>query len=797
MTAPFWKRPRFWLSVPGLLLAIVLAATGLAWRRMRASLPQLDGTVAVGGLSAPVKIERDALGVPTIAGATRADVARALGFLHAQDRFFQMDLMRRNGAGELSELFGAAAVPLDQAHRLHGFRRIAEKSLALLEPDKRAVLEAYSAGVNAGLAALRKSPWEYALLRMDPRPWRPEDSMLVAYAMWFDLQDPSGRFELSLQALRDSIGLGAADFFAPRGTSWDAALDGSTFPAPAVPGLRLQRADDHPQSARAPLAEPMPTGSNNFAVAGRLGVEGGALVANDMHLNLNLPHVWYRAVMRWVDAAGTAHRLVGVTLPGVPALVVGSNGSVAWGYTNSYIDTADVVSLEVENTAQAFYRTPHGFVEIEDRTETIKVKGGAPVAFTARWTEWGPLIASPANGHFLALRWNAHDPAATNLNSLDLELATTVEEAVATGHRMGMPNQNLIVVDRAGHLAWTVTGLIPRRVGFDGRYPVSWAYGDRRWDGWLKSEEVPVVMNPPDGLLWTANQRVVGGDGYAKLGDAGYDDGPRARQIRDDLRQLAASGRKVTPVDLLGVALDDRAVFLERWQQFLVMVLSDDAVAQKSARGGLRDAVRQWNGQASIDSVAYRIVRCFRLHVARKVLDPFFASARASYAGFDYRSFQFDDAVWQLTHDQSPKLLNPEFASWEALLRSAADDVLADIDKVGVTLPRYTWGGWNTLSMRHPFSRVLPAVFAPLLDMPARPLPGAPDMPRVQGASFGASERMVVSPGREEQGIFHMPGGQSGHPLSPYYRAGHDAWAEGRPTPLLPGATEHALVLTP
>ena len=236
VTFSLWKRPRWWLALVGLVLAVLLGAAGWGWWRMRGSLPQLDGTATVGGLSAPVRIERDALGVPTITGATRADVARGLGFLHAQDRFFQMDLMRRSGAGELAELFGSAAVPLDQTHRLHGFRRTAGKALAQLAPDKRAVLDAYTAGVNAGLAALPKSPWEYVLLRTAPQPWRAEDSLLVAYAMWFDLQDPSGRFELSLRALRDSIGQTAVDFFAPRGTSRDAALDGSVFPEPAAAG---------------------------------------------------------------------------------------------------------------------------------------------------------------------------------------------------------------------------------------------------------------------------------------------------------------------------------------------------------------------------------------------------------------------------------------------------------------------------------------------------------------------------------------------------------------------------------
>jgi penicillin amidase len=791
------RRILIWLAaLLALLVVLLLAAGGWAWLRMRASLPQLDGSVTVAGLSAPVQVERDALGVPTITGATRADVARALGFLHAQDRFFQMDLLRRSGAGELAELFGPAALPLDQSHRTHAFRRTAVRALDLLPEYQRTIVEAYTAGVNAGLAALPQTPWEYALLRTPPQPWRAEDSILVAYAMWFDLQDASGRRELGLQAMRDTLGQAATDFFAPRGNSWDAALDGSLFPEPALPRLVVDRPAGTETSATFPVEKPH-VGSNSFAIAGRHGRDGAAFVANDMHLNLNLPHIWYRAVMRWTDAAGVAHRLVGVTLPGVPALVVGSNGSIAWGYTNSYVDTMDVVTVEVESTAQAFYRTPHGFVEIEHRPEIIQVKGKAPVTLDTRWTEWGPIIGEAVRNRFPALRWNAHDPESTNLGALDLELAASVEEAVRTAHRMGMPNQNIVIADRAGHIAWTLTGRIPKRVGFDGRFPVSWAYGDRHWDGWLADDEVPVIMDPDEGLLWTANQRLVGGDVYVKLGDHGYDDGPRGRQIRDDLRALVATGRPATPTDLLGVMLDDRAVFLTRWQELLAGALTDEAVARKKARGELRDVVRQWNGRASVDSASFRIVRAFRRHVARRVLEPFVEPVRAVYADLQIHDFLYEDAVWRLVNEKPAKLLGAQYPTWDELLLAAADDVLADIDKAGGSPAEFTWGAFNTLRMRHPFSRVLPGPFGSFLDMPAQPLPGASDMPRVQDPAFGQSERLVVSPGREEEGLFHMPGGQSGHPLSPYYRAGHAAWVEGQPTPLLPGKTEHTLTLTP
>lgn len=789
-------------------LLLAAAAAGWGWWQFRGSLPMLDGTLPVAGLAAPVQITRDALGVPAITGTSRTDVARATGFLHAQDRFFQMDLLRRRGAGELSELFGAAALELDKGARLHGFRRLAAQVIAQAAPAEQAVLAAYTAGVNAGLAALPKPPWEYLLLRSTPQPWREADSLLCVYAMWFDLQDYTGAFELNREALRSALGQAGLDFLAPPGNSWDAALDGSKFPPAPLPPLRFLPAA--PPAAGLATLDPIDrrvVGSNAFALSGAHTATGAALLANDMHLDLNLPHIWYRAVLQWTDAAGP-RRVVGVTLPGLPFMVVGSNGRVAWGFTNAYADTTDVITLATEITANSFYQTPDGWKEIEERREEIRVKGGQPVPFTARWTRWGPIIDGPKNGRARVLRWTAHDAAATNLHFLDMENTHTTAEAVALAHRASFPNENMFIADAAGDIAWTILGRLPRRVGYDGRVPVAWTYGDRRWDGYLSPEEIPVVSTLPgslpaaeavakEGALWSGNNRPLGGPAGALLGDSGYDEGARAGQIRDALHALIASGKKAAPADLLAIQLDDRAVFLARWQKFLLDVLTDDAVAGHPARAELRAAVQAWNGHASPDSVAYRIVRNFRLHAAERALAPFIAPAQAKHAAFNWRSLPYEDALWQLAHEQPARLLNPAHTSWSALLLAAADDVTADVAKSGGPLARFTWGARNTLSMRHPLSRFLPRPLARLLDMPADPLAGDSDMPRVQGPRFGQSERLVVSPGHEDQALFHMPGSQSGHPLSPFYRAGHDAWVKGEPTPLLPGPTRHTLTLTP
>ena len=792
----FFKRLLLGLAALFVLAALLLAGAGLWFRQaMRGSLPQLDGTASLPGLSAPVNIVRDAQGVPSLTGTNRNDIARALGYLHAQDRFFQMDLLRRRSAGELAELFEAAALPIDKSARLHGFRRTAARIVSTLPAADRAMLDAYTAGVNAGLDSLAQKPWEYLVLRLEPAAWRPEDSLLCIYSMWFDLQDSSGGYERNLQALREGLGAEAFAFFAPLGDSHDAALDGSVTPAPPLPNLQLNPGHPPTIASLGQVEADLLPGSNSFAIGGAHTQTGAGLLANDMHLGLSVPHIWYRAVYSWTDANGP-HRLAGITLPGMPAIVAGSNGHIAWGFTNSYVDTTDVILAETDSIAQNQYRTPHGYVDFEERTETIAVKGAPSVTLTTRWSEWGPVIAGPESGRYLVLNWTAHYPDATNFRLQALENATTAAQAVELSHAAGMPNQNLLVADDTGHVAWTVTGLIPRRTGFDGRLPVSWAYGDRHWDGWLPSADTPSVTDPADGILWTANNRIVGGAALAKLGDGGYDDGARAGAIRDDLRALTAGGKKAAPVDLLAIQLDDRARFMDRWQKLLLKVLSDGAVSQKATRGELRTLVQAWDGHASLPA-AYRLIRAFRMHVHERVLAPFAESPTARWDNFSFGRLHTEDAVWRLLTEQPARFLDPAQSSWDALVLTAADDVIADAAKEHTTLASFTWGARNALQMQHPFSRFLPAFLAEYLNMPVVQLPGDSRMPRVQGARFGASERMVVSPGHETEGILELPGGQSGHPLSPFYRAGHDAWVKGEPSPFLPGTAAHTLLLNP
>jgi len=827
-------------TLAGLLGVVLIAAVGGAawgWRTVRGSLPAESGRVKVAELGAEVTVTRDAAGVPTITGRTRRDVARATGFVHAQERYFQMDLQRRQAAGELAALVGAAALPLDRASRIHRFRARAARVVDAASPDERALLEAYAAGVNAGLAALRTAPVEYALMRTAPQPWRLEDSVLVQLSMFIELQDGRGLQERRLALMADRLPGPLVEFLVSPGSDWDTSIDGTTLAPPAIPGPEIVNLRARVPAAAA-KASPALTGwattdttkrwattpalvaerfsavqvphssvanglddpdlrpgSNNWVVAGAHTASRAALLASDMHLGHSVPNIWYRAVLEWGDGGPEgATRLVGVTLPGVPALVAGSNGHVAWGFTNTEGDWSDLVLVEPDPVDASRYLTPEGPRAFVVHNERLAVARGDDEILPVRETVWGPVAGKAPGGRALALRWVAHDVEGVNLRLFGMERARTLDDALRTAPQAGVPAQNCVIATATGDIAWTIAGRIPRRAGFDGRVPVTWADGTRGWQGWLAPAEYPRVVNPPSGRIVTANNRIVGGEALRAIGQGAFDQGARARQIRDGLAAIA----QATPADMLRIQLDDRALFLERWRDLALRVLDPAATAADPARREFRDLVeRGWNGRASADSVAYRLVRAFRTRVAELAFAPLIAPVRAADAKFPATLGRaHEGALWQLVSHRPVHLLDPKYARWEALFLAAVDQTIVTLTEGGRPLAQRTWGEVNTVAVRHPLSRAVPWLSA-WLDMPARPMPGDAHMPRVQATGFGASERLVVSPGREQDGLFHMPAGQSGHPWSPAYRAGHDAWVEGRATPLMPGPAASALTLTP
>lgn len=806
------REPRRWL-VRGLVFALALVvALGLyAWILLRGSLPRLDGAVAVSGLTAPVSIERDVQGVATIRGGHRIDVARGLGYAHGQDRFFQMDLARRFAAGELSELLGPVALEADQRQRRHRFRTRAERVVASLSPFERRLARAYAEGVNAGRDSLGTVPFEYLVLEAEPRPWSLTDTVLVVYGMYLDLNDADGQYEAARGAIEDLLGAEMLDFLDPLGNEWDAPVIGEPFAVPSIPGpevfdLRAAFANDEAGvsaetsgQARLEDFETVPDrvvrGSNNWAVAGSLTADGRALLANDMHLGLRVPNIWYRAMLSFPDdsAPGGTRRVAGVTLPGAPFVIAGSNGEVAWGFTNTWGDWEDWVILESDPANANWYLVPGGSRPFARFSEEIRVKGGKSMTLEVRETIWGPVLDRDHAGRERAYRWVAHDPQSITFRMLDLEQASTVEDALETAARIGAPPQNFVVADVDGRIGWTVMGPIPRRFGHTGRTPRDWHDGSVGWDGYLAPEEYPRIVDPAEGRIWTANSRVVSGALLEPIG-SGFRLGARAGQIRDRLRALEEPDERA----LLAVQLDDRALFLERWRALLLEVLAADRNDGDSARRELAALVEDWGGHASVDSAGYRLVRAFRSFLLDQVYGAILARCKHAEERCEARYLnQLEGSLWRLVEERPMNFLNPEFESWDDQFQAAVDELLDYFAGQDGPLAEQTWGKRNTATIRHPMSSSLPEFLARRLDMPSEPLPGDSNMPRVQGPDFGASERFVVSPGHEEDGIFHMPAGQSGHPLSPFYRAGHEAWVRGEPTPFLPGETVYRLQLIP
>ncbi len=800
-----WRQLFLWAGGLGCLL--VSAPIGWGYWQLRGSLPRLDGELVGLPVQAAVQIERDAAGIPSITADSRADAAFALGWLHAQDRFFQMDLLRRISAGRLSELFGAAAIYNDEQYRLHRFSALAERLVDGLPPPQASALTAYTAGVNAGLAQLRQPPPEYLLLRQRPQPWREVDAFLVMMTMLCDLQSKDSLEDIRLGRLRERLPAPVFEFLTSRGSRWDAALDDSRLAVPPIPALDGWRWADLARACSEPgLAErstpvglawlaPRPTeflvGSNNWAVGSSAGRDQRAILASDMHLGLSVPTIWYRALLQTPLLDGRQRRLVGVTLPGTPVLIEGSNGRVAWGFTNSYGKYGDIIELDKVTDQPDFYRTLDGPKRLERFEETIDYPGGSAVC-EYEWSEWGPVVAQGDRSYFVH-RWIGHDPSAFDLSIMELEGVDSVLEGMQAANRAGMPNQNVMLADDAGNIGWTISGRIPRRPAPPLGLPLDGSAGEGVWQGYLRAEEYPRVYNPADGRLWTANNRVLGSEYLERVGNGGFDLGARARQIRDRLREQA----EFTEEDLLAIQLDDEARFLSDWRRLLLEV-SESGEAGVSAE--LLEQVRSSADRASVDAIGYRLVRSFRTEVLVRTLS-FLGGVTWTWDGSDVPWASYggrllvEDIAWQLLEERPDDWLPTGYASWDELLGSALQAVEESFGGPG-RLAEARWGRFNRATIRHPLTMAVPQL-GWWLNMPAVELPGDNHMPRVQAPSAGASQRLVVSPGEEERGIYHQPGGQSGHWLSAFYRAGFDDWALGRPSPLLPGPTRHRLILSP
>ena len=505
------------------LLVVLLAACviGYGYRLAHAALPQLDGQLQVNGLTARVSVARDSHGVPTIDAATLEDLFFAQGYITAQDRLWQMDVMRRFGSGELSEILGEQTLKLDREQRILGLRAAAKKSLAMTESRDRAFFDAYARGVNAFIAThADRLPIEFRILGYKPKPWTAEDSVVIANQMVKDLNYHYFYDALAREKILAKLGPElTADLYVNR--SWhdrpptvmrqdlsepqSVPSDSDDEDDEDAPDNSVTRAITPALATHSAADDQAVNGSNDWVISGAHTVTGKPLLSNDMHLGHQMPNLWYEAHLR-----SGAYEVAGVTLPGMPYVIVGHNQRIAWGFTNVGPTVTDVY-IENFNAAGA-YQTPGGWAKPEHRSEVIHVKGKSDETVDVSITRHGPIISElvPGETRSLALRWTLYD--GLRIPFFEVNAAQNWDEFRKAFSHLDAPGQNVVYADVDGNIGYQTTGKVPIRAAGDGSLPVSGADDAHEWISYIPFDKLPSVYNPPSGIIATANGRIAPDD---------------------------------------------------------------------------------------------------------------------------------------------------------------------------------------------------------------------------------------------------------------------------------------------
>ncbi|QGM46678.1 penicillin acylase family protein [Methylocystis heyeri] len=795
---PFWNRaaPRRlgWFLLAATALPVLSAGAVLGLLRL--SLPDLDRGLDFVELSAPVEIAFDARATPHIHAANRDDAFAALGFVTAGDRLFQMDLLRRRAAGRLAEIFGEKTVASDRRSRVLGLEGVAREALARLPGPQRSTLASYAAGVNRAIAGMRAWPFEFYVLGYRPEPWRAEDSLLVLLGLEDLISDGEAQ-ERNATIMRRALPPKVVAFLTPEADCFNQRLaprdpeycaEGA---APVEDLAPLFRSRDKRVEGGAAARENRAPASNAFAVSGKKTRDGRAILANDMHLALSVPNIWYRAELEYGGA-----RLAGLTLPGLPLMLAGENAKVAWGLTNLRADVADLVVLSGEANRTDEYRTPAGFRAYGARTETIQVRGASSEILTVEETLWGPVAPERLLGEKVALHSALLDPATTDLALLDMDAAPSVGEAAALFRRAGGPPLNVVLADDHGDVAWTVMGHLPLRVGTSGLFSESWADGTRGWRGYLSPDDLPRRVDPPSGFIVSTNQRMLGAAEFKAVIGHEYQGGFRAWRAAEELSRADYVSEK----DLLALQLDTTSSYYAYYRDLALKALAGETSdAADDEIASIRRYIEAWDGRAETESLGLPLLEEFRVELRQSVLAPVVARCRETDPDFSLEWSLLDDPVRRIIETGRPELIpEADYVDWGSFLRAA---LLRSARRLkaqqgGADLDRLTWGRVNRVAMGHVLSPIAPFLNL-LLDMSPQPLPGCGFCLRVSEDTHAANARMIVAPGHEGDAIMQFAGGQSGQPGSAHYGDEQDDWLFGRPTPFMSQEARHKAILRP
>jgi penicillin G amidase len=800
----------FWLFV--IVLVIIACVAGYAYHIAHSALPQIDGHLQISGLSTPVTVSRDAHGVPTIEAATLEDLFFAQGYVTAQDRLWQMDVMRRFASGELSEILGKDTVKLDREQRILGLRAAAKKSIEITSPRDRSFFEAYARGVNAYIAAQAGHlPIEFRILRYTPKPWTIEDSVVIANQMVKDLNYHYFFDALDHEKILAKLGSElTADLYVNR--SWHDRPPTVMREDLSQPETQPSDSDDDdddddspdnsvtqqnlPSDLREHLPENLPVnGSNDWVVSGAHTVTGKPLLSNDMHLGHQMPNLWYEAHLR----SGSLD-VAGVTLPGMPYVIVGHNQRIAWGFTNVGPTVTDVY---IENfNAQGSYQTPTGWAQPDHRMELIHVKGEPDVTIDVKVTRHGPIITElvPGETRSLALRWTLYD--GLRIPFFDVNSAQNWADFQKAFSQLDAPGQNVVYADIDGNIGYHTTGKVPIRAAGDGSLPASGSDNAHEWTSYIPFDKLPSIYNPPSGIIATANGRITPDD-YPNSVSMEWEAPWRTARIYHVLE----SGRKFSPADMLNLQTDIHSeAELFAAERFVYAV---DHAAKPSARAKqAANLMRNWDGRMLASLSAPTITENSILQLRRLLLEPKLGNAPADSAGdggvLNWKTYSWEmRSVWMeniLLH--RPKRWLPEkYANYDELL-TAAVEAAVDSPQAPKDLGSWHWGVFNAVQIQHPILGKIP-IIKYWSGPGTQEQSGSGYTVKAVSAHHGPSERFTANLADLDQSTLNIVTGQGGNFLSPYYMDQWKAWYEGTTFTLpfstkgVQAATAHKLILDP
>jgi penicillin amidase len=805
---------------------VIVSALGLgAYRYARRSLPMMNGTVAVPRVGSPVEIIRDADAVPHIFASSKLDAFVGLGYVHAQDRLWQMEFQRRIGFGRLSEIFGAATIPQDRFLRTVGFGRAARAAWDRLPPDAREAIDAYVAGVNAFLDTHHGGalPPEFSVLRFEPEPWSGPDVLVWTKMMAWDLS-ANYAMELVRRDLAARVGAERMAELVPPYPQNGLSILGAAAPteetratttAHVARGLRRPVAPSPPPGRNsedwtAAFAHALQTGdarvsrflrggaateglgSNNWVVDGTLTVSGKPLLANDPHLATNIPSLWYLAHLSAGD-----FEVAGGTLPGTPAVAIGRNRHIAWGETNMFADVEDLYRerLDPSGTSAEF---KGAFEPMRVIKETINVSGRAPVEVVVRITRHGPLVSDAINANNaestaatrpapiepLAFRWTALDDEDQTVTSfLRLNMARNWTEFTAALKDFSVPSQNFVYADTEGHIGYYAPGRVPIRAGGDGSIPADGWTGENEWTGWIPFEEMPHVFDPPSHFIVTANHRPVPAD-YPYFLSLEYHHPFRAQRITDLIQEKRPHNTESFR--------DIQADTLSLHAQALLPLLLRRVHAETTEDRQAVDLLSRWNFDARGDRAEPAIFAAWFFRLGRALVED--ELGRAATSGWQRRFTFVHRFVVNALGTESQwcdDVGTPARESCDDVVAATLHEAVSELQlRLGGDLRQWRWQDVHRAVFPHQGLDAI-GLLRPLL---SRSVPSAGDWSTVNvGATAidrpldqtevpGYRQIVDLSPANDSRFLDAV--GESGHFLSPHYDDLLDNWREVRHLPM-------------